>query len=111
MMQVAGGDMVGVVGTITIIVDGSTTLNSRTLNLAVKLDLDEENVSDRELVSTTLTKWELNGTVFLASFVNGNNAIFHSRVYLFNHGPVSGDITVRVFTLPTSGEFHPSGNS
>ena len=79
-------------------------LNSRTLNLAVKLDLDEENVSDRELVSTTLTVWELNGTVFLANFVNGNNELFQSRVYLFNHGPVSGDITVRAFTLPTSGE-------
>ena len=102
MMDVAG-EMVGVVGTITIIVDGSTTLNSRTLNLAVKLDLDEENVSDRELVSTTLTEWKLNGTVFLANFVNGNNDMFHSRVYLFNHGPVSGDITVRAFTLPTSG--------
>ena len=90
-------------GTITIIVDGSTTLNSRTLNLAVKLDLAGD-ANDRELVSTGLTEWKLNGTVFLANFVNGNNDIFHSRVYLFNHGPVSGDITVRVFTLPTSGE-------
>ena len=99
-----GNEMVGVVGTITIIVDGSTTLNSRTLNLAVKLDLAGA-ANDRELVSTTsLTVWELNGTVFLANFVNGNNDLFHSRVYLFNHGPVSGDITVRAFTLPTSGE-------
>ena len=109
------GDNLGIdhadgAGTITIIVDGSTTLNSRMLGLAVKLDLAGE-ANDRELVSTGLTEWKLNGTVFLASFVNGNNAIFHSRVYLFNHGPVSGDITLRVFTLPTSGEFHPSGNS
>ena len=101
------GDNLGIdhangAGTITIIVDGSTTLNSRMLGLAVKLDLAGE-ANDRELVSTGLTEWKLNGTVFLASFVNGNNAIFHSRVYLFNHGPVSGDITVRVFTLPTSG--------
>ena len=103
--------MVGVVGTITIIVDGSTTLNSRTLNLAVKLDLSGA-ANDRELVSaTSLTVWKLNGTVFLANFVNGNNDVFHSRVYLFNHGPVAGDITVRVFTLPTSGEVHPPGNS
>ena len=98
-----GDDSAGVVGTITIIVDGSTTLNSRTLNLAVKLDLLGA-ANDRELVSTTsLTEWKLNGTVFLANFVNGNNDVFHSRVYLFNHGPVDGDITVRVFTLPTSG--------
>ena len=90
-------------GTITIIVDGSTTLNSRTLNLAVKLDLAGD-ANDRELVSTSLTVWKLNGTVFLANFVNGNNDMFHSRVYLFNHGPVSGDITVRAFTLPTSGD-------
>jgi hypothetical protein len=102
-MEGEDGSMVGVVGTITIIVDGSTTLNSRTLNLAVKLDLSGA-ANDRELVSTSLTVWELNGTVFLANFVNGNNEIFHSRVYLFNHGPVSGDITVRAFTLPTSGD-------
>ena len=31
----------GGTGTITIIVDGSTTLNSRTLNLAVNLDVGE----------------------------------------------------------------------
>ena len=62
------------------------------------------DANDRELVSTTLTVWKLNGTVFLANFVNGNNDMFHSRVYLFNHGPVSGDITVRAFTLPTSGD-------
>ena len=50
MMEGEGDGMVGVVGTITIIVDGSTTLNSRTLNLAVKLDLSGA-ANDRELVS------------------------------------------------------------
>ena len=69
------------------------------------------DANDRELVSTTLTVWKLNGTVFLANFVNGNNDVFHSRVYLFNHGPVSGDITVRAFTLPTSGESTPMGTA
>ena len=107
-MKGEGDDMVGVVGTITIIVDGSTTLNSRTLNLAVKLDLVGGRQRPRTgFHATSLTVWKLNGTVFLANFVNGNNDVFHSRVYLFNHGPVSGDITVRVFTLPTSGEVHP----
>ena len=98
-----GIDHAGGAGTITVIVDGSTTLNSRTLNLAVMLDLGGD-LNDRELVSTSLTVWKLNGTVFLANFVNGNNDVFHSRVYLFNHGPVSGDITVRAFTLPLSGD-------
>ena len=107
------GDNAGITGTdagtITIIVDGSTTLNSRVLNLTVNLDVMGE-ADDRALVSTTgLTEWELNGTVFLANFVNGNNDMFHSRVYLFNHGPVSGDITVRAFTLPISGESTPMG--
>ena len=35
-MDDGNGGMVGVVGTITIIVDGSTTLNPRTLNLTVE---------------------------------------------------------------------------
>ncbi len=96
-------DLIGAEVTITIIVDGSTNLNPRTLNLAVNLDLGED-ANGRELVSTSLTVWKLNGTVFLANFVNGNSDMFHSRVYLFNHGPVSGDITVRAFTLPTSGD-------
>ena len=65
-------DADGGAGTITIIVDGSTTLNSRTLNLAVNLDVMGD-ADDRELVSTSLTVWKLNGTVFLANFVNGNN--------------------------------------
>ena len=95
-------------GTITIIVDGST-LNSRTLNLAVNLDVMGDDADDRELVSRSLTVWELNGTVFLANFVNGNNETFHSRVYLFNHGQVPGSITIRAFTLPVSGESTPMG--
>ena len=109
MMDDGNGGMVGVVGTITIIVDG-TTLNSRTLSLAVKLDVAGD-ANDRELVSTSLTVWKLNGTVFLANFVNGNNDMFQSRVYLFNHGSLVGDITIRAFTLPTSGRFHLIGNS
>ena len=39
----------------------------------------------------------------LANFVNGNNDMFHSRVYLFNYGPLAGNITVRAFTLPLAG--------
>ena len=42
-------------------------------------------------------------TVLLANFVNGNNAVFNSRFYLFNPSTSAGDITVRVFTLPVTG--------
>ena len=42
-------------------------------------------------------------TVLVANFVNGNNVAFNSRVYLFNPSQSSGNVTVRVFTLPVSG--------
>jgi len=39
-------------------------------------------------------------TVLVANFLNGNNAVLNSRVYLFNSSDTAGDITVRVFRLP-----------
>ena len=42
-------------------------------------------------------------TGLVANFMNGNNAAFHSRVYLWNPSESSGDVTVRVFTLPLTG--------
>ena len=39
-------------------------------------------------------------TVLVANFMNGNNAAFNSRVYLFNPSTSAGEVTVRVFTLP-----------
>ena len=39
-------------------------------------------------------------TVLVANFMNGNNAEFNSRVYLFNPSGGAGEVTVRVFTLP-----------
>ncbi len=41
-------------------------------------------------------------TRLVASFTNGNDADFDSRISLFNPSPSGGDITVRVFTLPLS---------
>ena len=41
-------------------------------------------------------------TRLVASFTNGNDAVFDSRISLFNPSPSAGDITVRVFTLPLS---------
>ncbi len=42
-------------------------------------------------------------TVLAANFMNGNDAAFDSRVYLFNPSPSAGNVTVRVFTLPLAG--------
>ena len=41
-------------------------------------------------------------TRLTASFTNGNDTDFDSRISLFNPSPSGGDITVRVFTLPLS---------
>ena len=45
-------------------------------------------------------------TVLVAYFMNGNTDIFNSRIYLWNPSDVAGDITVRVFTLPTRTGVH-----
>ncbi len=43
-------------------------------------------------------------TVLVANLMNGNNEFFNSRVYLWNPSPSAGEVTVRVFTLPHTGE-------
>ena len=42
-------------------------------------------------------------TVLVAHSMNGNSAIFNSRVYLWNPSASAGEVTVRVFTLPQTG--------
>jgi photosystem II stability/assembly factor-like uncharacterized protein len=39
-------------------------------------------------------------TVLAANFMNGNNSLFNSRVYLFNSSPTDAEVSVHVFTLP-----------
>jgi len=46
---------------------------------------------------------EGNSTVLVAHFMNGNSAFFDSRVYLWNPSTSAGSVTVRVFTLPQTG--------
>ncbi len=46
----------------------------------------------------------VNPTVLVAHFMNGNTGVFNSRVYLWNPSASSGNVTVRVFTLPNSGD-------
>ena len=36
--------------------------------------------------------------------MNGNNTFFNSRVYLWNPSASAGNVTVRVFTLPHTGD-------
>ncbi len=53
--------------------------------------------------TATVTVSVMANTVLLANFMNGNDSLFNSRVYLFNPSAGAGDVTVRVFTLPLSG--------
>ena len=43
-------------------------------------------------------------TVLVANFANGNDTVFNSRVYLWNPSATDGRVTVRVFTLPNTGD-------
>ncbi len=43
-------------------------------------------------------------TVLVANFMNGNTDFFMSRVYLFNPSVSPGNVGVRVFTLPRTGD-------
>ena len=103
------GSFSGSAKEISIEVDGKTVLAPRTLTITVSLDFVSDDLggltaNNRDLVSkTTLTVWKLNGTVLIANFMNGNNALFNSRIYLFNPSSSAGNIAVRVFELPLSG--------
>jgi internalin A len=53
----------------------------------------------REISSTP----KVSPTVLVANFLNGNTDFFQSRIYLWNPSESPGDVTVRVFTLPSTG--------
>ena len=65
--------------------------------------------ADSELHPWIATIQDFQGTAtcgasnLVANFSNGNNGAFNSRVYLWNPSGSSGDVTVRVFTLPLTG--------
>ena len=65
--------------------------------------------ADSELHTWIATIQDFQGTTtceasnLVANFSNGNNGAFNSRVYLWNPSESSGDVTVRVFTLPLTG--------
>ncbi len=43
-------------------------------------------------------------TLLVANFMNGNTDFFKSRVYLWNTSTAPGDLTVRILTLPATGD-------
>jgi hypothetical protein len=43
-------------------------------------------------------------TILVANFLNGNTDFFRSRIYLFNPSASDGNVTVRVYTLPRTGD-------
>ena len=111
-ITIAGGNasLNGDANNIHITIDGTTVLSERTLTITVNLVFPSggsaggEAANNRTLVATsTLTKWTLNGTVLIANFMNGNTNLFTSRIYLFNSSSSAGNITARVWTMPTAG--------
>ncbi len=69
---------------------GSMTLQNNGTGMAV--------IDDFGFTSGQVTSGQ--STVLIASFMNGNNSAFNSRVYLFNSSVSAGQVCVRVFTLP-----------
>ena len=84
-------------------------------NLTVEFTIDAPNVQgaaqvfSSDLAFGTYPLQEIPSTagpdpsVLMAHFMNGNNSVFYSRVYLWNPSAMAGDVTVRVFTLPIKG--------
>jgi hypothetical protein len=98
---------------ITFSVDGVTALGTRTISISVDEILvgggidaaasTTKAATNSVLGSTTVTVWSFNGTILVAHWLNGNNSVYASRIYLWNSSAVSGLVTVRVFTEPLVG--------
>jgi len=111
-INISGGSasLSGTLKYIEIDVDGTTALATRTIAVTVTFNPggvsatggDGPTANTRTLQSSiTLTTWTMNGTVLNALWLNGNNASFNSRIYLWNPSSVSGTVTASVYTLPT----------
>jgi len=88
------------------VVDGTTVLTTRTLNVVVANVISGQTVSPPNSVlvtSTTLSDWGINGTVLMANWANANAAAFKSRFYIFNETSAAGaTVIVRMFQIPIS---------
>jgi hypothetical protein len=97
-------NLTGTLGTVTIIIVGTNPTNARTLSIAANLDIDGGTSGDHAVLGATdLTVWSYNGTVLTALWVNGNSAVFNSRIYLWNPG-TNGEVVADVYAMPRLGQ-------
>ncbi len=89
-----------------IIVDGTTVLTTRTLNVVVANVISGQVVSPPNstlVASTTLSDWGINGSVLMSNWSNANTAAWKSRFYIFNETSAgSAQVIVRMFQIPIS---------
>jgi len=87
--------------------DSSQAMLAVTAFSATTISSNHQRITSAQIFFGDEVNWFFNGTssntVLLANFVNGNTDAFNSRVYLWNPSESSGDVTVRVFTLPLTG--------
>jgi len=96
-------NLTGTLGTVTIILVGTNPTDARTLTVAANLDMAGGTSGDHAVLSATdLTVWSYNGTVLTAIWVNGNSAVFNSRIYLWNPG-TTGEVVADVYAMPRLG--------
>jgi len=91
-------------------VDGTTSLPTRTISVAVNLTIAAvgggiTGGTRSVLTTATVTTWSFNGSVLVANWLNGDSSTFKSRIYLWNPSSLTGSVTARVFSMPlvTSG--------
>jgi len=53
--------------------------------------------------SPAARSFRVDARILIANFMNGNDALFNSRIYFWNPSDISVPITARVFTLPLTG--------
>jgi hypothetical protein len=87
----------------------SINTTSGLINGTLGLNTAIVSVSDGTLSTSVNFDWLVDQantsgeTVLVANFMNGNNAVLNSRVYLWNPSTSPGEVTVRVFTLSLIG--------
>jgi len=77
----------------------SRQLNGGTYYVSVRHSDPEETFGSYRIH----VEFQESSVVFVANFVNGNDDALNSRVYLWNPLANAGEVTVRVFTLPSTG--------
>jgi hypothetical protein len=91
-------------------VNGTTPLDSRTLNVTITDTTNHAPIisNDTQLASTPLTVWAYKGSLLVSSYANANTNNFRTRFYVWNYDEDASSILVRVMTLPINGNTTPS---